>query len=166
MATKTPTWVPKRYRDHWQRPWTTRARRSPGFRALLARHKHLSPHYTYGEAASKDGVPIPARMRARARNHAFKMEVLRHELGDGPLPVLSWYRSPARNRAVGGAAESRHMKADACDIDVAVVRKHPRFDQIADRIFANSGFGQYPGGNRHVDSRPGRARWTSFRPGR
>lgn len=163
---KIPGWVPKKYRDHWQRPWTTKASRSPGFRLLLARHRLLSPHFSYAEAASKDGTQIPRRLRTQARNHAFKLERLRHELGDVPIPITSWYRSPAHNRKVGGAAKSKHMDAIAVDIPVQFVRRHPNFDQVADRIFANGGFGQYPGGARHVDSRGFKARWTTFTPGR
>jgi hypothetical protein len=158
--------VPAKYRWHYQHPWTTKASRSPGFRLWLARHKLLSPHFSYSEAMSKDGRHIPRRLRTAARNHAFNLERLRHALGDGPIPITSWYRSPQRNRAVGGAAKSQHMSARATDHPVAWVKKHPNFDQIADSIFRDGGFGQYPGGDRHVDSRPGRARWTTFTPGR
>lgn len=161
-----PQWVPTKYHDHWQHPWTTKAARSPGFRLLLAKHHLLSPHFSYAEAMSKDGQHIPRSLRTQARSHAFKMERLRHDLGDVAIPITSWYRSPARNRAVGGAAKSKHMDAIAVDIPVEFVRKHPHFDQIADRIFREGGFGRYPGGARHVDSRGLRARWTTFTPGR
>ena len=164
--TKYPAWLPKRYRDHWARPWTTKAARSPGFRLLLARHKLLSPHFTYAEAASKDGRPIPRRLRTQARNHAFKLERLRHALGDVAIPITSWYRSPQHNRAVGGAAKSKHMDAVATDHPVEFVRRHKSFDLHADRIFRDGGMGSYPQGARHVDSRGMRARWTSWTPGR
>ena len=163
---RIPSWLPKRYAWHWQNAWTTRASRHPGFRHTLAKHKMLSPHFSYAEANSKDGVAIPRQMRARARNLAFRLEQLRHELGDIPIPITSWYRSPARNRAVGGAAKSKHMEAIAVDIPVEFVKRHLNFDQTADRIFREGGFGQYPAGARHVDVRGSRARWTSFTPGR
>lgn len=166
MATNYPTWLPKRYRDHWERPWTRKAARSPGFRLLLARHRMLSPHFSYAEAASKDGTAIPRQLRTQARNHAFKLERLRHVLGDGPLPITSWYRSPAHNRKVGGAAKSKHMDAIATDHPMEFVRRHPNFDKHANEIFRDGGFGTYPGGARHVDSRGIRARWTTFAPGR
>lgn len=158
--------VPLQYRRFWREPWLPEAARSIGFRRWLARHKLLSPHFSYAEAASKDGVAVPRRLRTGARNHAFRLERLRHTLGDVPLPITSWYRSPARNRAVGGAAKSQHMTARATDHPVDFVRRHPRFDREANRIFSDGGFGQYPGGARHVDTRGFRARWTTFTPGR
>jgi hypothetical protein len=39
---------------------------------------------------------------------------------------------------------------------------HGTFDRAADRVFANGGFGTYPSGARHTDSRGSRARWSSF----
>lgn len=162
----TRSQVPEKYRRHYDHPWTAKAAASPGFRRWLARHGMLTPHFSLREAASKDGQAIPRSMRFAARNHAFRMEVLRHELGDGPLPVNSWYRSPQHNRAVGGASKSMHMKAIACDISREFCARHPSFDQVASRVFAKGGFGTYPGGARHVDSRGWRARWSTWTPGR
>jgi hypothetical protein len=158
--------VPAKYRKHWREPWHPDAARSRGFRLWLGRNGLLTPHFSYKEAASRDGRGVPLRLRSRAREHAFRLERLRHALGDGPLPITSWYRSPQHNRAVGGAAKSKHMEAIATDHPVEFVRKHPNFDREANRIFANGGFGQYPGGARHVDSRGVQARWTTFTPGR
>ncbi len=89
------------------------------------------------------------------------MERLRHELGDKPLPVLSWYRTPAHNTAVGGASQSRHMHADAADFTTQTVAGFgaARFDATCDKVFANGGFGRYPSGSRHGDSRGSPARW-------
>lgn len=159
-----PSWIKPKHRDYWKRPWTVPVSRfrAIGFKRALRARGYLSPHYELREAACKDAArtPVPRRMRPRAQRHAFRLEQLRHELGDRPLPVLSWYRTPAHNVAVGGASRSKHMKAIATDFDRAVLPSG--FDAAADRIFADGGFGQYPGGNRHVDSRAGRARWTSY----
>jgi len=166
MAVRRPAWVPAKYRDHWDRPWTTKARRSAGFRRLLAAHRLLTPHFSYAEAMSKDGRHIPKALRGGARAFAFKLELLRHKLGDVAIPITSWYRSPQRNRKAGGAKFSKHLLAIAADIPVEFVRRHSNFDRLADEVFRNGGFGQYPGGARHVDSRKGRARWKSWTPGR
>ena len=157
-----PVMVPQKYLDHWRRPWTRKAKYSPGFRLWLHSKGRLSPHFTYEEAKCRDGTHIPRRLRSQARNHAFNLERLRHELGDNPVRIISWYRTPAYNRSVGGASKSKHMDAVATDHPVQWVRQFPHFDQIADRIFANGGFGAYPGGARHLDSRGYKARWTSW----
>jgi uncharacterized protein YcbK (DUF882 family) len=121
----------------------------------------LSPHFPLAEAHSHDGVRVPPHLIPNAQKHAFNLEQLRHRLGDKPLYVLSWYRSPSHNAAVGGVPNSQHLTALATDIDKALVDQRPGFDEAADFVFANGGFGQYPGGSRHVDSRGYRARWTS-----
>ncbi len=169
MATKPmPRSMPRRYAYHWSHPWTRRASTHAGFRRSLAQSGYLSPNFKLSEAACNDAArtAIPRALRGVARNHAFRLERLRHALGGGPLPVTSWYRTPAHNRAVGGARFSQHMTARATDHPVAYVRRHPNFDRLASAIWSDGGFGQYPGGARHMDVRGTRARWTTFTPGR
>lgn len=153
--------VPLRYRRKFARPWAVSPRpwRSPFFKRWLRSKGLLAPHYRLSEARCHDaaGTPVPRRMRPRAQAHAFRLEQLRHANGDRPFPITSWYRTPAHNAAVGGASASKHMKAIATDHPAGSFQ-----DSDADRIFANHGFGQYPSGARHVDSRAGRARWTSY----
>ena len=56
------------------------------------------------------------------------------------------------------------MQADATDFDVSFVDSFGpgKFDKAADKIYARGGFGTYPSGSRHTDSRGSRARWSSF----
>ena len=56
------------------------------------------------------------------------------------------------------------MQADAADFTVQTVADFgtAKFDQTCDRLFESGGFGTYPSGSRHVDSRGTRARWSSF----
>lgn len=169
--TKPPDWLPNEYVDFWDEPWNNKMRgaRSKGYLECLDKHGYITPHFKWSEASGKHrnpaGSDVPASLKANARRVAWRLEKLRHELGDKPLGINSWYRNPAHNRAVGGASQSRHMQADAVDITVETVNRlggRAKFDPIADHIFRDGGFGTYPGGNRHVDTRGTRARWSSF----
>ncbi len=166
MAASVPSWIRNEtHRGYWLRPWTVPLdpRKAAQFKKLLRDHGHLSPHFTIKEAACNDPAetPVPTRLLPRAQMHAFNLERLRHELGDVPLDVLSWFRTVFWNDKNGGASESRHLKADGTDFDVAVVKRigTAKFDRAAEKVFANGGFGRYPSGSRHVDSRGERARW-------
>ena len=154
--------VPKdhKYRGYWKNPWGRKAQRSRGFKKFCWKHGYVSPHFTRQEWASKDGTAVPDSLRRNAQRQAFKCERLRHALGDKPIAALSYYRSPAHNAAVGGASQSRHMSADACDWPASMVTA--KFRQEAERIWKHNGIGSYPGGSVHTDARPWYARWTSW----
>jgi GH25 family lysozyme M1 (1,4-beta-N-acetylmuramidase) len=158
-----PAWVPKQHWRKWRRPWEPAAARSRAFRELCWSHGHLSPHFALKEAACHDpaNTGVPPSLRANAQRHAFSLERLRHELGDKPLPILSWYRTPAWNAHVGGASASRHLQADATDFTSQTVSSFgtARFEAACEKVYANGGFGRYASGSRHGDSRGSRARW-------
>lgn len=160
------------------------------------RTKGPSPNFSWGEVVGhgQSGYPKiplgPIKMpngkwafpRSSARTHAANLEKLRakinerrlrHGLKPTGIHILSWARSYEHNLAVGGAADSQHLYFKACDISLQEIDRlmpwgggRAEFDAIANVIFSQGGFGQYPGGNRHVDSRGYRARWTSWVPGR
>ena len=161
-----PAWLPEPHWGKWQQPWAKKAREDAKFKALLFAHGFMSPHFSVDETRCHDPgrTPIPRKLVAGAQKHAFNLERLRHELGDKPFAILSWYRTPAWNTHVGGAKASRHMSGDATDFDVAFVDSFGQgmFDKAADRIFSKGGFGTYPSGSRHTDSRGTRARWSSY----
>ncbi|WP_238598936.1 D-Ala-D-Ala carboxypeptidase family metallohydrolase [Saccharothrix sp. ALI-22-I] len=46
----------------------------------------------------------------------WKLQALRHALGDEAVRVTSGFRSIACNNAVGGASDSRHLYGDAVDL--------------------------------------------------
>ncbi len=81
------------------------------------------------------------------------LETIRAQV-NRPVRIVSGYRCPPHNRAVGGAANSRHMHGDAADVYVegvtpaqlrAIVIKHcPEIHGI--------GVGQT---KFHIDARPG-----------
>lgn len=158
--------VPAKYRYHWQHPWSTKARRSPGFRRWLAKHHLFTPHFSYAEMACKDAnrTPVPKALRGRMRNHCFRLERFRHAIGDVAISPTSAYRTKAHNKAVHGARFSQHPRACATDFgkeDVDQVGRR-RWMAAAEKIWADGGIGDYPGGAVHMDSRGTWARWSSF----
>jgi uncharacterized protein YcbK (DUF882 family) len=73
----------------------------------------LSAHFDSSEFRDhRDGSLVPIAPRLIAL-----LEALRHETGDRPLRIISGYRSPATNRAVGGAPHSQHMYGRAADVE-------------------------------------------------
>lgn len=60
---------------------------------------------------------MPAEIRANVEILAEHLEVVRLILGK-PLTIRSWYRCPARNKAVGGAPKSIHLTGLAVDLNV------------------------------------------------
>ncbi|UWL61647.1 D-Ala-D-Ala carboxypeptidase family metallohydrolase [Brucella pseudintermedia] len=83
-----------------------------------------------------------------------KLQALRDRLGK-PLIVRSAYRSPAHNRAVGGAPRSKHM--DGMAFDIAMANHDPVAFEAAARAVGFLGFGYYPrSGFMHIDLGPAR----------
>jgi hypothetical protein len=81
-----------------------------------------------------------------------KLQALRDRLGK-PLIILSAYRSPEHNRAVGGASRSKHMAGAA--FDIAMSNHDPVAFEAAAREVGFLGFGFYPrSGFIHVDLGP------------
>lgn len=122
-----------------------------------------SPNFSRAELECKCGKCTPSRwVQRRLRVLAVQLERMRKELG-GTLNVLSGYRCPAYNAAIGGASKSQHMYGRAADLRVppgrqteyvAAALKVPRFKM--------GGIGIYPNGGVHVDTRVGPARWNSW----
>ena len=83
---------------------------------------YLSPHFTLAEmigsqvAARRglDNEPGPAELAALKRT-AMGLEAVRIRLGGAPIHISSGYRSLEVNRAVGGSADSQHMRGEAVD---------------------------------------------------
>lgn len=155
-----------------------------------APRRQPSPHFTWAEVIGKSGYPAvplgPFRLpngkrclpRVSARKHAANLEKLRaavnkmraaHGLEETGININSWARSWDHNIEVGGARDSQHLYFLATDITRQEVRRlcpwkggTEDFDKACDRVFRGGGFGAYPGGARHVDSRAGRARWSTW----
>lgn len=105
----------------------------------------LSAHFSRHEFDSHDGARAAPTVALIAA-----LEKLRARKGGAPLRIISGYRSPAHNRAVGGAKKSRHMFNDAADIPKG-------YCNIDDAIAAGfRGIGFCGNSVVHVDMRPGR----------
>ena len=77
----------------------------------VGRSYKVSRNFTLGELASKDGANIvllhPALILA--------LQTIRDHLGK-PIRVNSAFRSPAHNKAIGGASNSLHTLGLAADV--------------------------------------------------
>jgi hypothetical protein len=89
-----------------------------------------------------------------------KLQKLRDALGK-PLILTSAYRSPAHNKRVGGAKNSRHMQGDA--FDVRMENHDPHEFEAAARAAGFTGFGYYPkSGFMHIDTGAARSWGTPW----
>ncbi|WP_240434661.1 D-Ala-D-Ala carboxypeptidase family metallohydrolase [Streptomyces sp. YIM 130001] len=99
---------------------------------------------------------------ATAKNNAlrtmWKLQAMRHALGDKSIRVTSGFRSKSCNAAVGGATNSRHLYGDSADLGSG-----PHSLCTLAKAARNHGFNGilgpgYPGHNdhTHVDHRSGR----------
>ena len=84
--------------------------------------KKLSPHFTLEEltvsqTATRRGIDNtpPPGVVANLKRLAAALEDIRGLLGDQPLHISSGYRSPALNKAIGGARTSQHQFGLAVD---------------------------------------------------
>ncbi|MBC3984445.1 peptidoglycan-binding protein [Streptomyces sp. AC536] len=78
-------------------------------------------HFTYAElnkcnSTWSGGAVSATTAKANALKTMWKLEAMRHALGDVPIQISSGFRSHACNDAVGGASSSRHLYGDAADL--------------------------------------------------
>ncbi|MBJ7902498.1 peptidoglycan-binding protein [Streptomyces sp. DSM 110735] len=111
-------------------------------------------HFTYAEMnrCNSDwsgGAVSAATAKSNALQQMWKLEALRHALGDRALTTSSGFRSTSCNNAVGGAAGSNHLYGRAIDLTGT-----PSFCEIAKEA-RNHGFNEilgpgYPDHNDHA----------------
>lgn len=117
-------------------------------------------HQGTGRSAGLNSLP-PEDLWPNIVASALMLDEIRHQLG-APVRVLSCYRNAAYNRAIGGAAQSLHMRFNA--IDWACDSGTPdHWCRIAQQVRASDarfsgGVGRYPG-FVHIDTRGHQADW-------
>ncbi|GAA2314175.1 D-Ala-D-Ala carboxypeptidase family metallohydrolase [Streptomyces kunmingensis] len=111
-------------------------------------------HFTYAEMnrCNSDwsgGAVSAAAAKANALQQMWKLEALRHALGDRALTTSSGFRSHACNNAVGGASNSNHLYGRGIDLVGS-----PSYCEIVKQA-RNHGFNEilgpgYPGHSTHA----------------
>lgn len=83
---------------------------------------YLSTHFTLEEltdsqTAARQGIDNTPDTETieRLKLTCYGMEEVRKELEDKPILISSGYRSPALNKAIGGALNSQHVLGQAVD---------------------------------------------------
>ena len=116
-------------------------------------NKKLSVNFRVREFACKDGSdpvfisPVLVEVLQEIRSHFGKA-----------VTITSAYRTPARNKAVGGTAYSQHLYGKAADIKVNGVSPS-KVAAYAEKILPNSGgIGIYKTFT-HIDVRATKSRW-------
>jgi uncharacterized protein YcbK (DUF882 family) len=108
---------------------------------------------------------VPPQLVANATELLKNLQVLRDACGKS-IKIISGYRSPERNKAVGGATMSQHMYANAADIQITGLTPQQMYDLVEKLIkegkMKQGGLGLYPreGGWIHYDTRGTKARWN------
>ena len=114
--------------------------------------KKLSEHFRVREFRSKDGADT-----ILISDETVKvLEDIRSYFGK-PITINSAYRTPAHNKAVGGASGSQHVKGTACDIKVKDVPSWAVAGYLEDN-FKGLGIGYYSTFT-HVDTRGRKVLW-------
>ncbi|MEU5523357.1 D-Ala-D-Ala carboxypeptidase family metallohydrolase [Streptomyces sp. NPDC052079] len=120
-------------------------------------------HFSYAElnrcnSTWSGGAVSAATAKSNALRTMWKLEAMRHALGDEPLRVTSGFRSHACNDAVGGASSSRHLYGDAADLGAGPHSLCTLAKQARNHGFRGILGPGYPGHNdhTHVDHRASR----------
>jgi len=119
---------------------------------------HVTPNFAVEEFHCHSGELYPSLwIVERLRPLCLVLERLREELGHRSITIVSGYRSPSHNAAVGGAKQSQHMAGRAADITADGVEP-PAVHAALLALFRSGaieigGLGLYPGWV-HVDVRP------------
>ncbi|MFE4670476.1 D-Ala-D-Ala carboxypeptidase family metallohydrolase [Streptomyces sp. NPDC056716] len=112
-------------------------------------------HFSYSELNDCNttwagGAVTAATAKSNALRTMWKLEALRHALGDQPITVTSGFRSQTCNAAVGGASDSRHLYGDAADLGAGPHSLCTLAQQARNHGFRGILGPGYPGHNDHT----------------
>lgn len=120
----------------------------------------LSPNFRVREFRCKDGSDT---ILISTELVALLEEIRQHF--NRPITIVSGYRTPSYNRAIGGASQSQHVLGTAADITISTINPL-LICRAAETLLGNSGgIGHYVDRFTHVDVRNNRSRWAQDRPG-
>ncbi len=137
------------------------------FQALLTKEgiRHFTAAEVFFRGASNARLQIntdpPEEMWPKIIPTLKVLDKLRDHLAY-PIKLLSIYRAPAYNRAIGGETHSYHMKFQACDFHCDCNDPKVWSDALRDMRARGEflgGIGQY-GSFVHVDTRGYNASWN------
>jgi zinc D-Ala-D-Ala carboxypeptidase len=120
-------------------------------------------HFSYAElnqcnSTWSGGAVSAATAKRNALISMWKLEAMRHALGDAPIRVTSGFRSYSCNSAVGGSSNSRHLYGDGVDLGAGSHTLCRMAQQARNHGFNGILGPGYPGHNdhTHVDHRSSR----------
>jgi hypothetical protein len=138
-----------------------RSRSGRGLQGRLRQHGRYSTHITIAEWKSHPdqcGCPVTASpYPRRTQKLAFKVERVRHRLGDIPIRVISAYRNRCHERCIGGAL-AYHLRGQAVDPVKPSGMSTTTWNAPWLREFGGGGIERNTSVIRHVDTGP-RRRW-------
>ncbi len=107
--------------------------------------EQITPNFKLGELEFYD--KIPDELKHLSVKLLQNLQIIRDYFGK-PITIISGYRAPARNAAVGGKSKSLHLQAAACDIQVKGVEPNIVYSAV-DKMMKegkiwNGGLGVYP----------------------
>lgn len=121
----------------------------------------VTENFWLSEFESKDGAIMPPDVLNNIIELAENLQLIRNHF-NAPITINSAYRSPAHNKAVGGAKNSQHLYGRAADIVVQGVAPDVVADTIENLInegvISQGGLGRY-NTFTHYDIRGYKARW-------